>query len=75
MSLQNVWASGEPIENRSVMARYIIRRVAKGVTRVTPRRRMLATGPLRAERTTYEDMIVRVRTIADKAAELIDAQA
>jgi len=75
LSQTNVWTSGQPIEHGTVMARYIIRGVAKGVIRVDPNVEVkLATGPLDAPRTTYEDMIVRVRIIADKAAELIDAQ-
>jgi hypothetical protein len=72
---ENVWTSGQPIEHGTVMARYVIRGVAKGVIRVDPTVEVkLATGPLDAPRTTYEDMIARVRTIAEMAAELIDAQ-
>jgi hypothetical protein len=35
---------------------------------------MLSTGRHDAPKTMYEDMIARVRTVADKAAGLIDAQ-
>jgi hypothetical protein len=75
LSEVNVWTSGQPIEHGTVMARYVIRGIAKGVIRVNRNAEVkLATGPLGAPRTTYEDMIARVRAIADKAAALIDAK-
>jgi hypothetical protein len=70
---QNVWSSGQPIEHGTVLARYIIPGPAEGVLRVDPQTEVkLSTGPLDAPRTTYEGMITRVRTIADKAAAFID---
>jgi hypothetical protein len=45
-----------------------------GVLHVDPKAEVkLSTGPLDAPRTTYDDMIARVRIIADKSAGLIDA--
>jgi hypothetical protein len=63
----NVWTSGQPIEHVTVMARYIIRGSAEGVLRVDPKPDDKLLRPLDPPRTTYEDMIARVRTIADKA--------
>ena len=75
LSEENLWVSGQPIANGTVMARFRIRGPAKGLLRVDPNAEMkLATGPLDAPRTTYEDMIARVHVIADKAAAVIDGQ-
>ncbi|MDQ6822797.1 MAG: hypothetical protein M3076_21100 [Actinomycetota bacterium] len=75
LSQENVWLSGQPISHGTVMARFRIRGPAQGVLRVDPNAEIkLSTGPLDAPRTTYEDMIARVRGIADKAAALIDGQ-
>lgn len=76
LSEENVWVSGEPIFHGTVMARFRIRGLAKqGLLRVDPKAEIkLSTGPLDAPRTTYEDMIGRVRGIADRAAALIGGQ-
>ena len=75
MSEENVWLSGQPIGHGTLMARFRIRGPAKGLLRVDPNAEIkLSTGPLDAPRTTYQDMIARVRGIADKAAALIDGQ-
>lgn len=60
----------------TVMARYCIRGDARDVLHVDRNAAevKLSTGPLDAPKSTYEDMIARVRTVADKAAELMDAQ-
>jgi hypothetical protein len=74
-SQDNVWTSGQPIEHGTVIARYRVRGLVKGLLRVDQAAEIkLSTGPLGAPKTTYEDMIARVRTVADKTAELIDAQ-
>jgi hypothetical protein len=72
LSEENVWTSGQPIEHGTVMARYCIRGDARDVLHVdrNAAEAKLSTGPLDAPNTTYEDMIARVRTVADKAAEL-----
>ena len=75
LSEENVWTSGQPIEHGTVMARYRVRGPAKGLLRVDRNADIrLSTGPLDAPKTTYEAMIARVRAVADKAAELLDAQ-
>lgn len=73
---ENGWTSGQPIGHGTVMARYRIRGAARDVLRVDGNAAVvkLSTGPLDAPNTTYEDMIARVRNVADKAAELMDAQ-
>jgi hypothetical protein len=74
LSAENVWTTGQPIEHGTVMARYRIRGLADGLLRVDRAAEIkLSTGPPDAPRTTYEDMIARVRGIADKAAALIDS--
>jgi len=75
LSEGNVWVSGQPITHGTVMARFRVRGLAKDLLRVDPNAEIkLSTGPLDAPRTTYEDMIVRVRGIADRAGALIDGQ-
>ena len=75
LSQNNVWTSGQPINHGTVMARYVIRGPAKGVIRVDRKADIkLATGPVGAPRMSYADLIARVRTIADKAAALIDSK-
>jgi hypothetical protein len=72
LSEENGWTRGEPIEHGTVMARYRIRGDAKRVLRVASNAEIkLFTGPLDGPKTTYDDMIARVRGIADKAAALI----
>jgi hypothetical protein len=74
LSAENGWTNGEPVQHRTVMARYTIRGDARAVLRVHPNAEIkLSSGPVDGPRTTYEDMIARVRGIADKAAALIDA--
>ena len=66
-------ASGQPIEHGTVIARFRIRGLAKDLLRVDSNAEIkLSTGPLDAPRTTYEEMIARVRGIAAGAAALID---
>lgn len=73
LSEENVWLSGEPLVHGTVMARFRIRGPVKGLLHVDPKAEIkLSTGPLDVPRTTYQDMIGRVRNIADKAASLID---
>ena len=73
ISEENVWVSGQPIAHGTVMARFRIRGLAEGLLRVDPTAEIkLATGPLDAPRTSYEDMIARVRGIAEKSAALMD---
>ena len=68
----NVWVTGEPLEDGTVVARFRIRGRAQDVLRVNPGAELaLATGPLGARRTTYREMIARVRGIADRAAGLM----
>lgn len=75
LSAENVWTGGQPIEHGTVMARFRVRGLAKGLLRADQNAEVkLSTGRLGAPTTTYEDMIARVRIVADKAAELIDAQ-
>jgi hypothetical protein len=69
----NLWVSGQPIAHGTVMARFRTRGLAEGLLRVDPTAEIkFATGPLGAPRTSYEDMIARVRGIAAKAAALMD---
>ena len=73
LSEQNLWVSGQPIEHGTAIARFRIRGLAQDLLRVDPKAEVkLSTGPLGAPRTTYEDMIARVRGIAARAATLID---
>jgi len=56
------------------MARFTIRGRGEGLLRVASKADVrLSTGPLGAGQTTYEEMIARVRNIADAAAALIGA--
>jgi hypothetical protein len=74
VSAENGWTSGEQIEHGTVMARYRIRGDPKRVLRVDPHAEIkLSTGPVEGPRTTYEDMVARVRGIADRAVALINA--
>ena len=69
-------ASGQPITHGTVIARFRIRGLAQGLLSVDPNAEIrLSTGSLDAPRTTYQDMISRVRAIADKAMALIDGHA
>jgi hypothetical protein len=71
LSAENVWTSGQPIEHGTVMARY--RGLANDLLRVDPAADVrLSTGPLHSHRTTYEELIARVRGMADKAVAVID---
>jgi hypothetical protein len=75
LSEENVWVSGQPVAHGTVMARFRIRGLAEGLLRVDPDAEIkLSSGLLDAPGTTYEDMIARVRGMADKAAALIDSQ-
>jgi hypothetical protein len=75
LSQENVWVSGQPIAHGTVMARFRIRGPAKHLLQVDPSAEIKpSTGPLDAPRTTYEDIIARVRGITDRAAALIDRQ-
>lgn len=75
LSEENAWVSGQPIEHGTVIARFRVRGLAKDLLCVDPNAQIkLSTGPLEAPTTTYEEMIVRVRGIADKAGALIDRQ-
>jgi hypothetical protein len=75
LSEENVWVSGQPIAHGTVIARFRIRGLARGLLRVDPTAEIrLSTGPLDAPRTTYDEMIARVRCIADRAAALIDSR-
>jgi hypothetical protein len=72
---ENVWLNGQPIANGTVMARFRIRGPAKGLLHVDPSAEIkVSAGPLDAPRTTYQDMIARVRGIAEKAAAQIAGQ-
>jgi hypothetical protein len=75
LSDENLWTSGDPIEHGTVMARYRIRGSARNILRVSSTAEVkLSTGRLGDPKTTYEGMIGRMRTIADEAVELINAQ-
>lgn len=76
LSEENVWTTGQAIEHGTVMARYRVRGRAKDLLRVKQDAQIkLSTGPLDAPKTTYEEMIARVRGIADAAAALIAQRA
>ena len=71
-----MWLTGQPITHGTVIARFCIRGLAQDLLRVDPDAEIkLSTGPLDAPRTTYQDIISRVRGIADKATALIDGHA
>jgi hypothetical protein len=73
LSKENVWVSGQPIVHGTVLARFRIRGLGNDLLRVDGDAEITVSGgPLDAPRTTYEDMIARVRGIADRASALID---
>jgi hypothetical protein len=62
LSARNSWRTGQPLEDGTVMARYVVRGPAKGLLRVRQDAEgKLSTGPVGGPRVTYEDIITRVR--------------
>jgi hypothetical protein len=75
LSQENVWTSGQPVQNGTVMARYRLHPRANPRKMIRIRRNAqlrLSAGPVDAPPVTYDDIIARVRAIADKSAALID---
>jgi hypothetical protein len=71
----NVWNAGDPLEDGSVLAKFIVRGNAKQVLRVRRDAPIgFAAGELTAVRMSYTDIIDRVRAIADRATALIDSR-
>jgi hypothetical protein len=69
----NLWTAGEPLENGTPIARFMIRGDAKGALRARRDANIgFASGELGSPRVGYTDLIARVRGIADRAALLID---
>jgi hypothetical protein len=70
-----VWNAGDPLEDGTVLAKFIVRGNAKQVLRVRRDAPIgFAAGKLTAVRMSYTDIIDRVRAIADRATALIDSQ-
>ena len=72
----NRWRRGTPLKHGTIMAHYQFDgRVGPGSLRTRDDVRIgYSTGPVDGARTSYTDMIDRVRGIAEAAAALIDAQ-
>jgi hypothetical protein len=69
----NLWSAGTPLEDGTHLARLMIRGDVRQVLGVrTDAPIGFASGEVGAARTTYTDMIERVRGITDKAVVLID---
>jgi hypothetical protein len=70
---QNVWTAGQPLEAGTTIARFMIRGEARRVIRARFDAPIgFASGDPGAPRTSYTDMIERVRGIADRAGALMD---
>jgi hypothetical protein len=69
----NLWSAGQPLEDGTKLARFMIRGDTSRAIRV-PTNVLLgsASGELGAPRARYTDMIARVRGITDRAMVLID---
>jgi hypothetical protein len=64
---------GEPLENGTPLARFIVRGEPRAALRVRRDAKLgFATGKIGAPRVGYTDLIVRVREIAHKAETMID---
>ena len=69
----SLWRVGQPLENGTNLARFMIRGNFRAAIRSRPEARMsVASGEASAARSRYTENIARVRAIADKAAALID---
>lgn len=69
----NVWNAGQPLENGTGLARFMIRGEVTRAIRARPDALIgFASGELGAARTSYTDMIARVRGITDQVAALIE---
>jgi hypothetical protein len=70
---QNVWTAGQPLQHGTAIARFMIRGEARRVIRSRVDAPIgFASGQLDAPRTSYTDLIGRVRGVAERAADLID---
>jgi hypothetical protein len=71
---RNIWTAGQPLEDGTVLARFMFRGSgAREAIRLRPDAELgFASGPVGAPRTGYTDLIDRVRGVADKAVALID---
>jgi hypothetical protein len=70
----NSWSAGEPLEDGTQLATFMVRNPEEGILRVRKDQPIgYAIGKLNAGRTDFTAMIERVREIADGAASLIDA--
>jgi hypothetical protein len=71
----NLWRVGQPLENRTLLARFLIRGELGAVLRASQGAEIgFGSGEFGATRTTYTDMIARVRGIADQAMALIESR-
>jgi hypothetical protein len=69
----NAWTAGQPLEDGTNLAVFMVRGEPRQVLRTRRDAPIgFASGPIDAPRTSYTDLINRVRGIADKAVALID---
>lgn len=69
----NLWQAGEPLENGTKLATFLIRGDARDAVRArTDSNFGYATGNRERPELAYADMIERVRAVVDRAARLID---
>jgi hypothetical protein len=70
--VENLWEAGQPLENGTKLARFMIRGEARrAISARSDAPIGFASGELAAPRTSYIDLIARVRGIADRAVNLI----
>ena len=71
----NEWLPGQPLEDGTQIATFMVRGEPNGVIKARYNARLgFATGDVRSDRTSFTGLIDRVRGIADKAAQLIDSK-
>jgi hypothetical protein len=71
----NEWLPGQPLEDGSKIATFMVRGEAQGVIKARHDARLgFATGDVGSDRASFTGMIDRVRGIADKAAQLVDSK-
>jgi hypothetical protein len=72
---ENLWTAGQPLEDGTTLARFMIRGRARDAIRARRDAPLgFASGVVGEPRIAYTDMIDRVRAIAETAAALIDQQ-
>jgi hypothetical protein len=71
--MSNVWTAGQPLENGTTLATFMVRNPEEGILRVRSDAQIgFAVGKLDVGRTQFATMIERVRYIVDGAVTLVD---